>query len=79
MANSAVCTHPRLVCGDTTATGTPATCGVCGARVWIPPVRVGKTKTIPGLGLSARARLDMELGMGHAAALAAEGRWGARE
>ena len=79
MANSTVCRHPRLVCGDTTATGTPATCLLCLAVIWIPPVRVGKASTIPGLGLSARARLDMELGMGHAAALAAEGRWGARE
>ena len=75
------CSHRHLVCEVGTPAGTVARCQGCGIVTIIPPVSGGKgrTKTIAGLGLTAKERLEMEFDMGHASALAEEGHWGARE
>lgn len=76
------CRHPVLLCENGTPAGTVARCQSCGIVTIIPPVAVngkGRTRTIAGLGLPAKRRLEMEFDMGHASALAEEGHWGARE
>lgn len=75
------CTHPYLDCAHTTPTGTPAKCKLCGADIIIPPVRLTKRnyKTIAGLSLDARRRVEMSEDEFHTLALAAEGMGGCRE
>ena len=69
------------VCKDTTPTGTPARCKLCGYYTVIPPVRwsKGQTKTISRLGVSAKRRFEYDLDLFHAEALAAEAKRGWRE
>ncbi len=74
------CRHTELVCENTTPTGTPARCRVCGASIIIPPVRYnGQTKTLAGLGLSAKERMAWDVDLFHAEALVAESKRGYRE
>ena len=79
------CAHPILACGTGTKAGTPAVCRECKAYVFLPPARMHEGKwvagggaTIAGMSLSSKRRMEIELDMGHAVALAEEGHWGAR-
>ncbi len=76
------CQHPHLDCGTTDRkTGTLAWCRECDASIAIPPVTVpkGQTKTLAGLGLSAKDRMAWDVDLFHAEALAGEAMRGARE
>ena len=75
------CRHAVLECDNTTPTGTPARCKVCGADIIIPPVRLSKAnyKTIAGLSQGAKRRIELDVDLFHILALASEGMGGCRE
>ena len=67
------CQHPVMDCGNTAPTGTPASCRLCGASVFIPPATEKDRKGRKGISIeSHRQKMDYRLNLFHAQMLTIE-------